>query len=121
MADKKEYIERGALIRLFDERYITAIVQQKHDDVPEDHKKHWKGVQSGTNWCKNTVLEATASDVVEVVHGEWILWKPRRENRNATYKCSVCGKLRSSYYNDVGEWEYCPCGARMDGERKDKL
>lgn len=66
MADK-EYIERGALIRLFDERYITAIVQQKHDDVPEDHKKHWKGVQSGTNWCKNTVLEAPAADVVEVV------------------------------------------------------
>ena len=67
MGDKKEYIERGALIRLFDERYITAIVQQKHDDVPEDHKKHWKGVQSGTNWCKNTVLEAPAADVVEVV------------------------------------------------------
>lgn len=66
MADK-EYIERGALIRLFDERYITAIVQQKHDDVPEDHKKHWKGVQSGTNWCRNTVLEAPAADVVEVV------------------------------------------------------
>lgn len=66
MADKKEYIERGALIRLFDERYITAIVQQKHDDVPEDHKKHWKGVQSGTNWCKNTVLEAPAADVVSL-------------------------------------------------------
>jgi hypothetical protein len=67
VGEKKEYIERGALIRLFDERYITAIVQQKHDDVPEDHKKHWKGVQSGTNWCRNTVLEAPAADVVEVV------------------------------------------------------
>ena len=66
MADK-EYIERGAVLRLFDERYITAIVQQKHDDVPEDHRKHWKGVQSGTNWCRNTVLDAPAADVVEVV------------------------------------------------------
>lgn len=46
----------------------------------------------------------------------WILWKPRRENRNATYKCSHCGKLCSSYYNDVGEWKCCPhCGAKMKG------
>lgn len=50
-----------------------------------------------------------------VVHGHWILHKPRRLNRNATYKCSVCKKLRSSYYNDVGNWEYCPCGAKMKG------
>lgn len=49
--------------------------------------------------------------------GEWILHKPRRENRNATYKCSVCGKLCSSYYNDVGEWKLCPhCGAKMKGD-----
>ena len=65
------------------------------------------------------ILRAPAADVVEIRHGYWILWKPRCENRNATYKCSVCGKLRSSYYNDVGEWEYSPCGARMDGERKE--
>ncbi len=46
----------------------------------------------------------------------WILWKPRRINRNATYKCPRCEKLCSSYYNDVGEWKYCPhCGARMKG------
>lgn len=75
MADKKEYIERGALIRLFDERYITAIVQQKHDDVPEDHKKHWKGVQSGTNWCRNTVLEAPAADVVSRGVYEQVKWE----------------------------------------------
>lgn len=55
-------------------------------------------------------------DTPETKHGYWILWKPRRVNRNATYKCSCCGKLRSSYYNDVGEWEYCPCGAKMDAE-----
>lgn len=46
--------------------------------------------------------------------GEWELHKPRIENRNATYKCSACGNLCSSYYNDVGAWNYCPhCGAKM--------
>lgn len=48
--------------------------------------------------------------------GEWILFKPRRFNRNATYKCPRCGKLCSSYYNDVGDWKYCPhCGRKMNG------
>jgi DNA-directed RNA polymerase subunit RPC12/RpoP len=52
------------------------------------------------------------------VEGWFILFKPRRENRNATYKCSSCGKLVSSYYNDVGDWKYCPhCGAMMKGKK----
>lgn len=38
----------------------------------------------------------------------WILHKPRVRGRNATYKCSRCGKLCSSYYNDVSEWKCCP-------------
>ena len=51
--------------------------------------------------------------------GRWILVKPRRINRNATYKCSWCEKLCSSYYNDVGEWKHCPhCGSRMKGTVK---
>ncbi len=56
-------------------------------------------------------------DVKGVRHGKWVLVFPRRTGRNATYRCSVCNKLRSSYYNDVQNWEYCPCGAKMDGER----
>ena len=59
---------------------------------------------------------STAKDAVEVKHGRWVLVKPRRTGRNATYKCTACGKLRSSYYNDVQEWKYCPCGAKMDGD-----
>lgn len=55
------------------------------------------------------------ADVAEARHGRWVLVRPRRTGRNATYRCTVCKKLRSSYYNDVQEWEYCPCGAKMDG------
>ena len=48
--------------------------------------------------------------------GEWILVAPRRTGRNATFKCSVCGKKVSSYYNDVGEWKCCPhCESKMRG------
>ena len=69
--------------------------------------------------CKSIQREAEAlytAGYRKQSEGEWILHKPRRENRNATYKCSVCGKLCSSYYNDVGEWKCCPhCGAKMKG------
>lgn len=57
----------------------------------------------------------------ELKQGLWLLWKPRRINRNATYKCSHCGKLCSSYYNDVGTWKWCPhCGASMTKEQESK-
>ncbi len=65
-------------------------------------------------------IEKLSADVEEVRHGRWVLVRPRRTGRNATYRCTVCKKLRSSYYNDVQEWEYCPCGAKMDGERREK-
>lgn len=66
---------------------------------------------------RNATAEALhANGYCKQSEGEWLLHKPRRENRNATYKCSVCGKLCSSYYNDVGEWKCCPhCGAKMKG------
>lgn len=57
------------------------------------------------------------TDIRAERRGNMIMYKPRSTNRNATYKCSVCGKLCSSYYNDVGEWKHCPhCGAKMDLE-----
>ena len=64
----------------------------------------------------DSINEVPAVDAVEVKHGRWILAKPRVKGRNATYRCTACGKLRSSYYNDVFQWEYCPCGAKMDGD-----
>ena len=52
----------------------------------------------------------------QIFIAQWILYKPRRIGRNATYKCPRCGKLCSSYYNDVQNWRYCPqCGLKMKG------
>ena len=61
------------------------------------------------------------ADVREVNRGKMNMYKPRIMNRNATYKCSVCGKLCSSYYNDVREWKFCPhCGVKMDLEENNE-
>lgn len=61
--------------------------------------------------------EADDADVEEVKHGEWIEYPS-----DAYMKCYVCGieYLKSGMPRIVG---YCPnpnCGAKMDGERKEK-
>ena len=72
--------------------------------------------EPGECWVYDVIAQTGSVDAVEVVHGRWVLAKPRVKGRNATYRCTACGKLRSSYYNDVFQWEYCPCGAKMDGD-----
>ena len=67
---------------------------------------------------KSIIDQQPTADVQEVKHGKMNVFKPRSRGRNTTYKCSVCWKLCSSYYNDVGEWEFCPhCGAKMESLR----
>lgn len=91
MGDKKEYIERGALIEF---------VKQNTPHIDGDT----------TMQCVERAMKAApAADVVEVRHGEW-------KKRGNEKKCSVCDFI---YYSNNDECTYCPnCGARMDVERK---
>ena len=104
-------------------KYINAdkIISHLNDEIEgwEDCDLCFKPVTYGTRlgleYSKSFIETVETADVEEVKHGKMNTYKPRRMNRNATYKCSVCGKLCSSYYNDVGEWKFCPnCGAKMD-------
>ena len=63
---------------------------------------------------KRAIEEAPAVDVVEVVHGEWILQKTPMAFADML-KCSICEyKLCSRVKTN-----YCPnCGAKMDEEIK---
>lgn len=96
-------------------KYIDAdkinaeLMDEYHGMISDESMKIYKIMQMLDN--------APIADVEEVKHGKMNMYKPRSMNRNATYKCSVCGKLCSSYYNDVRKWKFCPsCGARMDLE-----
>lgn len=81
--------------------------------------KYTEYINGDVTVSKDLVKKIPTADVQEVRHGKMNMYKPRSMNRNATYKCSVCGKLCSSYYNDVGEWKFCPhCGAKMGGEHE---
>ena len=106
-------------------RYIDA------DRVMEEIE--WIGGHNLCEWhtigVKALIDRQPIADVVEVRHGEW---KDRFENKYANhyYECSVCGKsaLDGTKYNQLGNPEiievlsdFCPhCGAKMDGERKEK-
>ena len=60
------------------------------------------------------IEEAPTVDAAEVVHGQW----KHQYEKGMSYKvCSICG-CRNGL--DL-KFNYCPnCGAKMDGERKDK-
>ena len=100
MGDKKEYIERGALIEF---------VKQNTPHIDGDT----------TMQCVERAMKAApAADVVEVRHGEWISIidepTPLREFALLSgYQCSECGRYEKE------KQPYCNCGAKMDGERKD--
>ena len=79
----KEYIEKAAIIDLIARRY----------EQPE--------------LCTHEINSIPAADVVEVVHGRWIV--------TDVITCSECQHFTRSEF--AGRWNYCPnCGARMDKE-----
>lgn len=102
---EKEYIERGALLKRFEEL---------HDGG------NWLVNDYNADWIHSFIENAPAADVVEVRHGEWID-KPTGAYGRMQSWCSSCGK-----HSGIGGIEsnrhkpYCPkCGAKMDGERKE--
>lgn len=63
-------------------------------------------------------LDRPSADVAPVVHGEWKFeWDAEKDPKKYFIRivCSRCG-LKTG-----GKSNYCPnCGAKMDGERKEK-
>jgi rubrerythrin len=110
-----EYIEREALLKEVDDLkkspwynddYGFGIRQARHD-----------GVDCVVDLC---IKQAPAADVVEVVHGEWVITHDFDDNYEAmrplgrVVRCSVCG-----YPTGHIKTNFCPeCGAKMRGDKK---
>lgn len=64
------------------------------------------------------IREMPASDVAELVHGEW-LRSDDDWNSLTTIQCSICGEEWCFETDDdvsLLNYKYCPnCGAKMDG------
>lgn len=62
--------------------------------------------------------DAPTVDAEQVRHGEWI-FKERKGIKEAWYQCSECNAYDLREIDVTSH--YCwACGAKMDGERKDK-
>ena len=95
----KEYIEREALLKTFED------LKEKSETLRD--KIYLDGVMA-------VIDTAPASDVAEVVHGEWL------ENDGRCY-CNRCFEFSCTVTDDTGIihndlTKFCPnCGAKMDG------
>lgn len=58
--------------------------------------------------CISCIMATETADVVEVKRGHWI------EDEVCVYACSECGFTFTSA-DDISEFKYCRCGAKMDG------
>jgi hypothetical protein len=97
MNEKKEYIERGALIEKLKEKITTNYLSLYDEDTLESIIRFAE--------------KQPAADVEPVVRGEWDKTK-YKEHDFRTYYCSICGKRE--YYFNATQYAYCPhCGARM--------
>lgn len=74
----------------------------------------------GWNSAIDIIQNAPTVDVVEVVHGHWILHPDFKQYDI----CSVCGtgcfkRIYDEHSVTVMFYSFCPnCGAKMDGERE---
>lgn len=76
-----------------------------------------EGVTIDEAICKLADLEER--NTVEVVHGRWE--QVQRWATKAKYRCSVCGReIMSATKVNIEKYPYCHCGAKMDGEEKDR-
>lgn len=64
-------------------------------------------------------------EIAEVIHGRWLL--VAKGGCTSAYECSICRRaVTISSDEDLREkllmkqYPYCNCGAKMDGERKNK-
>ena len=96
----KEYIEREALLRKL--RYISKTYGLSDVVVRR---------------LKKAIDDSLATDVVEVVHGEWLPVSDD-DQYEGEYCCSVCN-AEEFFPENAPFATFCwQCGAKMDGGRK---
>ena len=95
-----EYIDKGIAINIIDMTDHTGYSIECVKDI--------------TDLAVKAIKELPAADVVEVVHGKWII---SDKNSEKPWKCSKCGYQPVHYDTQIKPFErYCgDCGAKMDG------
>lgn len=108
---KKEYIERGEVIKEIESLSVTVTGLRAGKNLLTRYAKHYK------DSVVKVLSDTPAADVVEVVHARW------DEDRYPFCNvCPECGLVidRTCIKNNSGMLNYCPnCSAKMDEENPD--
>lgn len=86
----KEYIEREAVRKKIEDFHHTSHIQSLTRET-EEAKRLWRGIHSGVNYCRNTVIDAPAADVIEI-------------DKVAAMFNDFCGDYCACNYNIIDEW-----------------
>ena len=95
-------------------RYIDAEKFEKemyHEafETDSDMQKWYSGCWIRYKMFENCIAQQPTADVVEVVHGEWLVVAFNK------IMCSECKHIWNIMNNDVETFEHCPkCGVVMD-------
>ena len=108
MSEKKEYIERGALLKAFG---CENAVKYGNKNAEQQHKSYSSMMLYE---IADEIYDAPAADVEPVVRGEWIEHYDECE-------CPVCGETWNYCDNDTERFDCCPkCGARLVEHGKER-
>ena len=113
MSEKKEYIERGALLKAFG---CENAVKYGNKNAEQQHKSYSSMMLYE---IADEIYDAPAADVEPVVRGEW---KEFDADMNA-YSCSVCNEPQMFIEGnpEQNEYSFCPyCGAHMERSGSDE-
>ena len=82
--------------------------------------EHPSNIAPFTRKAIDAIKNIPTADVVEVRHGEWLLPLTDEPWRIGYFcRCSVCNKINRGHTLSIPS--FCEnCGAKMDGERKEK-
>lgn len=90
----------------FDEEY------KKTAQLIREGETHLNNLAEGFAEADKVIWKLPTVDAVEVVHARW------EEIGVADYKCSRCG-FRFTSADPISMFQYCRCGAKMDGGNED--
>jgi len=103
VSEKKEYIERGALIKAFE---CENAVKYGNKNAEQQHKSYSSMMLYE---IADEIYDAPAADVEPVVRGEL------RINEQGFLECSACGEALRMPLVSIGEMKRCyVCGAHME-------
>lgn len=101
-----EYIDRELLVGYLNDDIAAC------ENQPLESESVSYGCKIGLTYAVGLAKAMPDADVVEVLHGEW-LPVTTYDGREHLYRCSVCNRHEQVIY------EYCHCGAKMDGKGED--